>query len=147
MINLQDFEAYINGLSEKSGAKKTFFLTAESDIKPMLQDITPEEQPFLMVIIPSAQSKGSTQDNVSEVNLALVYLLKKHDVKEQRTFDVQKELQPHIEAMKSQLISDKEECGIMRELDLSSMHTDPENQLFSALTGWSLTFEFDTARL
>lgn len=145
MVNLQDFEVYINGLSEKIGAKRTFFLTAESDIKPMLQDITPEEQPFLLVIIPSAQSKGSTQDNVSELNLALVYLFKKHDAKDKPTFEVQKELQPHIEATKNQLIADKEECGIMRELDLSSMHTDPESQLFSALTGWSLTFEFDTA--
>ena len=144
MINLTKYETFWNELTDKAGIKSVFFLTNESDIQPRLADISSDEQPFMMVIIPSAKTSGSSQDDVADTNYGLVYVLSKEDRTGTDTFTIQKNLQPVIESVKLLMIDRKEQCGIMRGLDVSSFHTDPESKMFSRATGWSLSFEFET---
>jgi len=143
MVNLNDLEAYWNGVMITVPAiKKVFFVTEEGDMKDYLSDIKNSEQPFLVVIIPSAKSTGS-QDAVQENNFNLVYVLSKEDSFEKTTFELQKELQPVMESIKNQLIEDMEGCGLMRRLNIGSMQTDPEKKIMTKATGWSLSFEFE----
>ena len=145
MINLSQYELFWKGIMSEAGIKSVFFLTSESDIQPRLADISSDEQPFMMVIIPSAKTSGSSQDDVADTNYGLVYVLSKEDRTATDTFTIQKELQPVMENVKKLMIESKEQCGIMRDLDVSSFHTDPESKMFSRATGWSLSFEFETA--
>lgn len=144
MINLSLYELFWKGIMPEAGIKSVFFLTSESDIQPRLADITPDAQPFLMVIIPSAKTSGSSQDDVADTNYGLVYVLSKEDRTATDTFTIQKELQPVMENVKKLMIESKEQCGVMRGLDVSSFHTDPESRLFTRATGWSLSFQFET---
>ena len=144
MINLSLYELFWKGIMPKAGIKSVFFLTSESDIQPRLADISSDAQPFLMVIIPSAKTSGSSQDDVADTNYGLVYVLSKEDRTATDTFTIQKELQPVMENVKKLMIESKEQCGVMRGLDVSSFHTDPESRLFTRATGWSLSFQFET---
>lgn len=144
MVNLTQYELFWKGLIPKAGIKSVFFLTNESDIQPRLADISSDAQPFMMVIIPSAKTSGSSQDDVADTNYGLIYVLSKEDRTASDTFTIQKELQPVMENVKKLMIDSKEQCGVMRGLDVSSFHTDPESKLFSRATGWSLSFEFET---
>ena len=144
MINLTKYETFWNELTDKAGIKSVFFLTNESDIQPRLADISSDEQPFMMVIIPSAKTSGSSQDDVADTNYGLIYVLSKEDRTATDTFTIQKELQPVMENVKKLMIDSKEQCGVMRGLDVSSFHTDPESRLFTRATGWSLSFQFET---
>ena len=144
MINLSQYEFFWKGLIREAGIRSAFFLTSESDIQPRLGDISSDAQPFLMVIIPSAKTSGSSQDDVADTNYGLIYVLSKEDRTASDTFTIQKELQPVMENVKKLMIDSKEQCGVMRGLDVSSFHTDPESKLFSRATGWSLSFNFET---
>ena len=144
MINLTQYELFWKGIMPEAGIKSVFFLTSESDIQPRLADISSDAQPFMMVIIPSAKTTGSSQDDVADTNYGLVYVLSKEDRTATDTFTIQKELQPVMENVKKLMIESKEQCGVMRGLDVSSFHTDPESKMFSRATGWSLSFQFET---
>ena len=144
MINLSQYELFWKGIMPEAGIKSVFFLTNESDIQPRLADISSDAQPLLMVIIPSAKTSGSSQDDVADTNYGLIYVLSKEDRTATDTFTIQKELQPVMENVKKLMIDSKEQCGVMRGLDVSSFHTDPESRLFTRATGWSLSFEFET---
>jgi hypothetical protein len=142
MVNLTALETYWNSIITRVPTiKKAFFVTEEGDMKDFIADIRQQEQPFLLVVIPSAKSVG-TADAVLENNMNLIYVLSKEDSFNKNTFELQKELQPVMEAIKAQMIEDIEGCGLMRRLDISSMQTDPEKRLMSKATGWSLSFEF-----
>ena len=144
MINLSQYEFFWKSLIREAGIRSVFFLTNESDIQPRLADISSDAQPFLMVIIPSAKTSGSSQDDVADTNYGLVYVLNKEDRTATDTFTIQKELQPVMENVKKLMIESKEQCGVMRGLDVSSFHTDPESRMFTRATGWSLSFQFET---
>lgn len=144
MVNLTEYENYLTRLMSIVGCNSIYFRTKESDIQNILSDIPGDKQPFMLVIIPSSKSNGSTQDNVVDNNYGLIYVLSKEEHSHADTFSIQKKLQPIIERVKLKIIESKEECGIMRGLDVSSIHTDPESKMFSSVTGWSISFDFST---
>lgn len=144
MILLQDIEDYFNG---RCGAdkliKKVFYFTEEGELGDVKNDIAPEHQPFLMVIVPSFDSEGSLPDRYSENVAFLIYLLEKEDSSDKTTFEIQKELQPIIEALKGRIRDDAETCHWLNGLNFGSFHTDPERQKFANFTGWSVSFDVE----
>lgn len=148
MVLLKDWRTYwtnlikvvVNEQTAKPLINSVHLVTDEGDIQDKIQDIKNNELPFLLVVTPSAKSQGSTADSFTESDLCLIYVLDKEDAHNRTTFELQEELQPVLEALKSQLLEDKDGCGIMRTLDVGSFQTDPEKKLFSKLTGWSLSF-------
>lgn len=148
MINLTQYENYFTGLVEKvPGVKMLKFVTSESEMTDWLADVKTDQQPFLMILIPSAKSTGSSQDDVEEYNMGLIYLLKKTDKGQAdgKPFPIQKALQPILEGIKRQMLEDKGQCSVMYGLDVDSFHTDPENTLSSRTAGWSLSFTFKSS--
>lgn len=140
MVRLSDWKEYWNSIVTRiPSLKGVHFVTEEADIKDKVLDIGKKEMPFLLVVTPSAKSSGE-QDSFRENNLCLTYILSKEDAYSYTTFEMQEILQPIMEDVKEMMINDKEGCGIMRDLDLSTLHTDPEKKLFTKLTGWSLSF-------
>jgi len=144
MIALADFKAFFDNVPTViPGIKRVALITDESEMKELLPDISPEEDPFLVVLVPSANSNGSEQNNVVENNLGLFYLLGKEDNTEKHSIDIQVATQPLMEAVKELMQTDKENCGVMRNLDEASFHTDPEIKKFNGkCTGWSVSFRF-----
>ena len=103
MVNLTALETYWNSIITRVPTiKKAFFVTEEGDMKDFIADIRQQEQPFLLVVIPSAKSVG-TADAVLENNMNLIYVLSKEDSFNKNTFELQKELQPVMEAIKAQM--------------------------------------------
>jgi len=141
MINLNDLKTYWDEMLVKQpGLKAVFFITEEGDVKDFLQDITPEQQPFAIVLVPSGDSSGSTQDNYFDQSKHLFYVLEKEDSFNKTTFEIQVDTQPLTEAIKEQMLMDKSQCGVLSRLDEGSFVTDPEKRKFSKCTGWSVSF-------
>lgn len=143
MINIIEYKTYWEEMPQREDRlKHVIFGTDESDLKRQLPDISPEQQPFAFVLIPSAVSSGSQPDNFSETNRALFYVLAKEDSFSLTTFDIQVNTQPVAEAVKEILITDKSPCSMLRNLNEGSFHTDPESAISSKCSGWSVSFEF-----
>jgi len=142
MIAIKDLRTYWEAMPEKQPElKKVFLIIEESEVRDIVANIRQAEQPFAIVVVPSAKSSGSVQDNFSETNNHLFYVLRTNDSFSEPVIDIIENLQPLTEAIKEQLLTDKPGCGIMRTLDEGSFVTDPENKLWSKCTGWSVSFE------
>ncbi|HLP05093.1 MAG TPA: hypothetical protein VK152_06665 [Paludibacter sp.] len=141
MTNLNDLKEYWESMLQKQpGLKSVFFITEEGDVKDFISDISPEQQPFALVLVPSGNSQGSEQDNFREQTRHLFYILEKENSFRKTSLDIQVETQPLTEAIKMQLLADKSPCNLLRYLDEGSFHTDPERKKFSSCTGWSVSF-------
>lgn len=143
MILLSELRTYWTDMAENKlpEIKRVEFVTDESQVKDFIKDIATSEQPFVVVVLPSANSQGSEQDNYQETNENLFYVLKKEDSFNQKTLDIQEELQPLTEAIKEQIIIDKGDgCNLMRYLNMGSFKTDPEYKKWSQCSGWSVSF-------
>ena len=132
MYKLVEYKIYI-------GTKEEYNEALEKDMNIVCAlnrcDRTPQYVSHQSVV--GWTGRGCNKDNP-------YYLFKKEDPGVKNTFALQKELQPTMEAIKEQMIEDMEGCGLMRNLDISSMQTDPEKRIISVATGWSLSFEFET---
>lgn len=143
MISLVDFNTYFQGMANvDTGVKRVDVVPGEDNIKDILSDISNDDMPFLIAVIPSGKSNGSEQNNVVEVNYSLFYVLIKTDAVSKTDMEIMLETQPVVEAVKQQMMDDKELCGVMRDLDVGSFHMDPEWRFLGKCTGWSVSFEF-----
>lgn len=149
MINLNDYEDFWRTTVETCvpEVRGIYFVTVETDIQSVIKNITRQGQPFLVVVTPSAASSGSA-DAFAEINNCLIYLYSKEDRSSttiDKTFGIQKDLQPVLEKIKTCIRNNAESaCGLMQGLDYESMQTDPERLMFSELSGWSMSFSFES---
>lgn len=142
MIRITDLRTYWEAMPDKlPELKKIFLIIDESEVRDILANIRQSDQPFAVVVVPSAKSSGSEQDNFRERNNNLFYVLRTNDSFTKPVLDIIEELQPLTESLKEQLLTDKPGCGVMSKLDEGSFVTDPENKLWSKCTGWSVSFE------
>lgn len=144
MISLAAFKGFFNNVPTLiPGIKRVELITDESEMNQILPTISPDEDPFLIVLVPSATSQGSEQNIFVENNLGLLYVLSKEDNTSKHSIEIQTDTQPLVEVLKLKMQEDKENCGIFSNLDEASFHTDPENKKFSGkCTGWSVSFRF-----
>jgi len=143
MISLIDFDKYWHQMPTKVPAlKKVFLVSDESELRDFVKDISPADQPFAMVLIPSANSRGSEPDNFGENNQTLFYILEREDKTEHTTLQLQMRTQPVCEAVKDQLLNDKTSCSLLWNLREDSFETDPESKISSLCSGWSVSFQF-----
>lgn len=128
-------------LTKVPALKRIEFVVDESQVKDFISDIPASEQPFAVVVLPSANSKGSEQDNFQENENHLFYVLRNQDSSQYTWMEILEELQPVTEAIKDQLITDAgDDCPYFQNMDYSSYQTDPERKLWSKCTGWSVSF-------
>ena len=144
MILLTDYEAYWQSILLRIPNIKSFALiNNDKDISNFIQNL-PAEHPILFASVPWSDMSGNV-DSLIDVNVSLLFLLAKSDkqTKGKRPIDVQKYLQPIIEQLKDSIINDSiNACSVMANLQISEMHTDPESELYSDLSGWSLKLVF-----
>lgn len=102
---------------------------------------------WLAVTLPSADPASFNEDGVAENNIAWIFALEKTDP---GSFTTDEELQHYqkmqnvISAVKNWLLTQKQEGNeLLFQLDINSLHTDPEYQ-FGGWNGWALSFNFDT---
>lgn len=144
MILITDYEAYWDTIKERlPGIKTLDFINNDKDMGKSIQDLKKEQMPILFVAVPSGDGFGDV-DNDQEKNIGLLFFMSKYDTQgKSKAYDIQKELQPIFEALKDLMKNDSmNDCSIMANLEIDSMHTDPEYQLYSSFSGWSLSFVF-----
>lgn len=144
MILITDYEAYWNTIKERlPGIKTLDFINNDKDMGKSIQDLKKEQMPILFVAVPSGDGFGDV-DNDQEKNIGLLFFMSKYDAQgKSKAYDIQKELQPIFEALKDLMKNDSmNDCSIMANLEIESMHTDPEYKLYSDFSGWSLSFVF-----
>ncbi len=144
MIFITDYEAYWDTIKERlPGIKTLDFINNDKDMGKSIQDLKKEQMPILFVAVPSGDGFGDV-DNDQEKNIGLLFFMSKYDAQgKSKAYDIQKELQPIFEALKDLMKNDSmNDCSIMANLEIDSMHTDPEYKLYSDFSGWSLSFVF-----
>lgn len=144
MILITDYEAYWETIKERlPGIKTLDFINNDKDMGKSIQDLKKEQMPILFVAVPSGDGFGDV-DNDQEKNIGLLFFMSKYDAQgKTKAYDIQKELQPIFEALKDLMKNDSmNDCSIMANLEIDSMHTDPEYKLYSDFSGWSLSFVF-----
>ena len=144
MILITDYEAYWDTIKERlPGIKTLDFINNDKDMGKSIQDLKKEQMPILFVAVPSGDGFGDV-DNDQEKNIGLLFFMSKYDAQgKSKAYDIQKELQPIFEALKDLMKNDSmNDCSIMANLEIDSMHTDPEYKLYSDFSGWSLSFVF-----
>lgn len=146
MVNLQQYEAYWAGIQQRMPAIASVqMVTLDAEMGKQIQGLAKDQLPALFVIIPNSQGKSRDVDNIREQNLCVVFVMDKSDPQRRKAYQVQKELQPVIEELKTLMIDDKATgCLMLQDLDLTSLSTIPESGLYSVFAGWSLGFNFDT---
>lgn len=145
MVNLNEYKGYFDFLVESTvGVNAMFPITFDVDINKYVQSLGPDSLPVLFVVMPTAESTSDNPDNIRESNYGLILLLDKLDIQRKSTFEIQSELQPVFEAIKTKIRSEYGNCGILGKIDLSSMTSVPESGLFAVMSGWSLGFRFES---
>ena len=145
MVNLTEYKIYFDFLVESTPGVNTMYpITLDIDINKYVQSLGPDDLPVLFVVMPTAESISNNPDAINESNYGLILLLDKLDPQRKSTFEIQSELQPVFEAIKTKIRSEYGNCGILGRLDLSSMTSVPESGLFTVLSGWSLGFKFES---
>jgi len=142
MMQITELRQYWETMLTKVPDLKRFELvTDESQVKDFIADIPTADQPFAVVVIPSAKSTGSVQDNFQETNSMLFYVLRNQDAFAYTWMQILEELQPLTDTIKEQIVIDADDqCGLLRNLEYGSFQTDPERKLWSKCTGWSVSF-------
>lgn len=153
MISLLELKSYMEAMPEKLPLIKTVNLVfSESDFSAMLRDKPLSEFPALVVVVPSADMEADNEDDFTENNTTLCYILSRPDESSMTYEDRLAQMidaQNLIESFKKQIIADKgahQGSHLMHYLDLSTFHTDPEYNL-SGCYGWSLSFNINTNTL
>lgn len=114
-------------------------VTIDREIGKKIQAL-PAESLTLFMLPPMAQSSARSSDAYREKCDCVVFLMRKYSPQRVASWDVLAEVLPQVEALKSALL---EECGSpcsSLRLDVSSVETAPETELYGTFAGWSLTF-------
>lgn len=151
MIPIKQYKTYFGTiLSRIETVKHLILVSTEADLGVKIRDLTEDQFPLLVIVVPSADSVSTDPDNTYEVSICLIYLLQYVDVTmmEDTSFiETMDTIQQGISSIKQLMADDKGDHHtsphFLHGLDLNQMHTDPEYNFFSCI-GWSLTFNILT---
>ena len=151
MVRIRQYNDYFKGMLLKVPALKSFILvTAESDLMEKIRNISDDDFPLLIAVIPSADSIAPDPDNVLEASTCFLYVVKKliQDSSSDESFlTLMETTQDVFTAVKLQMAADKSNHDtsphFMHRMDLNRMHSDPEYN-YLGCAGWSLSFNLLT---
>jgi len=124
------------------------------DFSEIVNDIEVDEV-VLLAVMPSADGEATSHDDYEEIDNVYVYLLKKSnpaDLTHDQIISEMAALQVIITALKHELISLAGDCehqcdnpliGLIKNLMIGTMHTDPEYNLMGC-NGYGLYFKLKT---
>lgn len=144
MINLAAYRGYMQSvvevIPEISGILP---VTIDKDMGKRIQSL-PADSVTLFLFPPMAESTTRRVDAYSEENRCVIFLMKKFNPMKTHPFDVLEEVQPTMERVKSLLVADTHSQCPTFSIDVSSIETAPETELYGTFAGWSLGFNITT---
>lgn len=152
MIGISTYTDYWKHCVEEIDSLKSYHVVAtEEGMGKKIKDISSDQFPALIAVIPSATPHTSDVDSVIERNQALIFILIRRAAadKSDTVFTADMDLtQSVMKAVKQLLTDDHTDCDskfhvTMKRLKVESFHQDPEYN-YLGCDGWSLSFEFDT---
>lgn len=145
MIKIRDLNNYMDScMSRIDLITKSHLISTENQLVKKVADFDYSDI-VLIIIIPSADSKGKDVDNIIESETIIMFILGKIDESSEDDddfIDNMEIFQNTVTELKELMIADKQDtesgCHLMKGLDLSSIHTDPEYN-YLGCNGYSLS--------
>lgn len=140
MINLVQYREYWEGVSRRVGSITGVLpVTIDDQMGKKIQSL-PVESVSLFVLPPMAESDSKNADNFKELNRCVVFVMAKYDPQRRSSFSLLEQTQPIVEEVKKVLLGDQRAgCPVMR-VDVKSIDTAPETELYGRFAGWSIAF-------
>ena len=140
MINLVEYRQYWECMAERIGSITGVLpITLDEQMGKKIQSLAADSV-TLFVLLPLAESTAKNPDSFKEVNKCVVFLMAKYDPQRRSSFDVLEQTQPVIDLVKECIMVDQSTgCPVMR-IDVSSIDTAPETELYGRFAGWSIGF-------
>ena len=140
MINLVQYREYWEGVVRRlDSINGVLPVTIDDQMGKKIQSL-PADSITLFVFPPLAESNAKSVDNFKEVNKCVVFVMAKYDPQRRSSFDLLEQTQPIIEEVKSLLLGDQRAgCPVMR-VEVDSIDTAPETELYGRFAGWSIAF-------
>ncbi len=141
MIDLKEYFNFWQGVAAGPlrGEAKMLPVTIDREMGKKIQALPPESL-TLFVLPPVAKSTAKSADAYLEESECVVFLMKKYAPQRVAAWDVLADVLPEVEAMKRALLQAcGSPCSRMR-LEVSSIETAPETELYGTFAGWSVSF-------
>ena len=138
MINLVQYREYWEGVVRRlDSINGVLPVTIDDQMGKKIQSL-PADSITLFVFPPLAESNAKSVDNFKEVNKCVVFVMAKYDPQRRSSFDLLEQTQPIIDEVKSLLLGDQRAgCPVMR-VEVDSIDTAPETELYGRCAGWSI---------
>lgn len=140
MINLVQYRQYWERMAERIGSITGVLpITLDEQMGKKIQSL-PADSVTLFVLPPLAESEAKNPDSFREVNKCVVFLMAKYDPQRCSSFEVLEQTQPVIDLVKECMMVDQSTgCPVMR-IEVGSIDTAPETELYGRFAGWSIGF-------
>lgn len=147
MIRIRTFKELMAHLvDEIAGLNHYIVAVREEQFKEKVKDLSTDQMPLLLAVIPSADGEGD-HDNYSDRDNYLMFVLTRRessDKNDDNMIDDYESTQDAMLAIKDKLIEIAADCSSpyhqeMEHLIVDSFHMDPEFN-FQGFDGWSCTF-------
>lgn len=139
MMSLTQYREYWQRVADRvEGVTGVLPVTVDKAMGDKIKAL-PKDSVTIFVLPPGAEGSGDV-DSFAEKNMCVVFLMAKYDPQRKTAFELLEETQPLIEKVKRVLLDDQAAgCPVMR-VDVSSLDTFPETELYSTFAGWSIGF-------
>lgn len=140
MINLVQYRQYWERMAQRIGSITGVLpITLDEQMGKKIQSL-PADSVTLFVLPPLAESEAKNPDSFREVNKCVVFLMAKYDPQRRSSFEVLEQTQPVIDLVKECMMVDQSTgCPVMK-IDVGSIDTAPETELYGRFAGWSIGF-------
>lgn len=140
MIGLSDYRAYWEDVCRRLSAPTTLLpVTIDKEMGRRIQAL-PADVTHLFMFPPLAESNSRNIDNYTEVSRCVVFVMKRYNPQKRDAFSVLEETHSAIREIKSALLSDQYGGTTSFVIDVASIETAPETELYGTFAGWSLGF-------
>lgn len=144
MINITEFRLYWEGIAARiDSITGVLPVTIDREMGKKIQSL-PAGSVTLFVFPPLADSTAHTPDAFRESNRCVVFVMRKYNPAKESSFELLEQTQPAAEAIKGCLLNDRHEPCRPFRIDVSSIETAPETELYGTFAGWSIAFNVDT---
>lgn len=139
MISLTQYREYWQAVAERiKGITDVLPVTVDKSMGEKIKGL-PKGSTSLFILPPGAEGVGGV-DSFNEKNMCVVFLMAKYDPQRKTAFELLEETQPLIEKVKAVMLEDQAAgCPVMR-VEVSSIDTMPETELYGNFAGWSIGF-------
>lgn len=140
MINLLQYREYWERVAARlESVTGVLPVTIDKDMSRRIQSLA-SGSVTLFVFPPIADSTAKNADSFKEDNRCVIFVMKKYDPQRKTSFDILEETQPVTENVKSMLLDDLSAPCAPFKIEVDSIETAPETELYGVFAGWSIAF-------